>query len=176
MVPSKHFAQKRSVLHVYSHSGIGILCTETPYSCTGSDATEGWLEMRFFRKACDCDLELEDSLSNCGSYAAGADEDDAASGSVFLAGLRMLPVSCQTCGVNWPPAEGQTYEDSAEHLKRKYKSDITGNQLNTLRQHMQPVVQAATAQATSYTGSDSTGNQLYRQRMHRQPVIQAAKA
>ena len=37
----------------------------------GSDATEGWLEMRFLRKACDCDLELEDSLSNCGSYRRG---------------------------------------------------------------------------------------------------------
>ena len=28
MVPSGNIAQKRSVLHVYSHCGIGILCTE----------------------------------------------------------------------------------------------------------------------------------------------------
>ena len=47
--------------------------------------------------------------------------------------------------------------------------------------HRQPILQAAQAQATSYTrsastGNASTGNQLYRQRKHRQPVIQAAQA
>ena len=42
--------------------------------------------------------------------------------------------------------------------------------------HSPPVVQAAQAQATSYTSSASTGNQLYRQRKHRQPVIHAAQA
>ena len=41
---------------------------------------------------------------------------------------------------------------------------------------MQPVIQAAQTQATTYTGSASTGNQLHRQRKHRQPVIQAAQA
>ena len=37
-------------------------------------------------------------------------------------------------------------------------------------------MQAAQAQAASYTSSASTGNQLYRQRKHRQSVIHAAQA
>ena len=39
-----------------------------------------------------------------------------------------------------------------------------------------PVIQAAQAQATSYTRSASTGNELHWQRKHRQPVIPAALA
>ena len=39
--------------------------------------------------------------------------------------------------------------------------------------HMQPVIQAAQAQATSYIGSASTGNQSYTQTKHRPPVVRA---
>ena len=65
-----------------------------------------------------------------------------------------------------PRACGHSYTSSAS----------TGNQLYKQRKHRQPVIQAAQAQATSYTrsastGNASTGNQLYRQRKHRQPVI-----
>ena len=51
----------------------------------------------------------------------------------------------------------------------------TFNKLYKQPKHKQPVIQAAQADATSYTSSASTSNQLYKQLKHRQPVIQAAQ-
>ena len=45
------------------------------------------------------------------------------------------------------------------------------NQLYRQRKHRQPLIQAAQAQATSYTGSASTGNQLQRQRSTQQYFV-----
>ena len=81
--------------------------------------------------------------------------------------------------------------DAADQVKSTSNSDNAESpratpatpctQSYTQRKYRQPIIQAAQAQATSYTrsastGNASTGNQLYRQRKHRQPIIQAAQA
>ena len=86
---------------------------------------------------------------------------------------------CFGCVYNWLPVLALPVQPQQPVIQAIQPS--TGNQLYRQPKHRQPVIQAAQAQATSYTGSASTGNQLYtqrkhRQRKHRQPVIQAAQA
>ena len=86
---------------------------------------------------------------------------------------------CFGCVYNWLPVLALPVQPQQPVIQAIQPS--TGNQLYRQPKHRQPVIQAAQAQATSYTRSASTGNQLYtqrkhRQRKHRQPVIQAAKA
>ena len=83
--------------------------------------------------------------------------------------IRLLDNAAECGSINPVPRSGQS---SAVVVKRLREKAASSRQ----RKHKQPVIQAAQAQASSYTSSASTGNQLYQQRKHKQPVIQAANA
>ena len=103
---------------------------------------------------------------------------------------------CFGCVYNWLPVLALPVQPQQPVIQAIQPS--TGNQLYRQPKHRQPVIQAAQAQATSYTGnpgtkhtlpllqaalaqatsctgSSSTAYQLYTQPKHRQPVIRQRK-